>query len=237
VRPLRDGFVALELVVLLSLSFPRLAASVCLRPHPRVCSDFFRSDAVFVGTVISVRAWPMGEVSGWCYRIKVTRWYRGSRRESLDVFAENSSARFPLEKGHSYLLFAYKEEGRLTIDNCGNSAEISHASKAIEEIESLTRTLSEARTGDIRGRITETSPDDPGVSGVSVVAHSDGKRYVSVTDREGWFHIEVPGGTYVVTPETSAWSTKPYDLSYDAPQHVRVPNGGCTELYFLALRK
>ena len=114
-------------------STPTPANAVCQQPHPRICAEFFRSDAVFTGTVISVRNWPRQETSpkGRFYRVKVTRSYRGPYGNTVEVFTGNDSGRFPLQEGHAYLLFAYKEDGILKIYNCGNSAELSDASEQI----------------------------------------------------------------------------------------------------------
>lgn len=65
--------VTLSIALLFSL-LPS-AKAVCQQPHPRVCAQFFHSDAVFTGTVISIRTEPKGEAipGGWFYRLKVTK--------------------------------------------------------------------------------------------------------------------------------------------------------------------
>jgi hypothetical protein len=218
-------------------SMSATANAVCSQPHPRVCAEFFHSDAVFTGTVISVRNGPKRETNpdGWFYRVKVTRSYRGSNGHTVDIFTGNDSGRFPLQEGHMYLLFAYKEEGILKIDNCGNSAELSEAGEAIRQVESVLANMKSASGGDIGGRVV--GEQDAGTNGIAVTASGGGKKYTGVTDRDGRFHIHVPPGKYVVWPETSQWIVTPYDLSYDKEDHVLVERGSCAELQFLASPK
>jgi hypothetical protein len=227
---------AFAIAWLFSISPP--AKPVCRQPHPRVCAEFFHSDAVFTGTVISVRNWPEREASpgGWFYRLKVTKSYKGPSQRALEIFTGNDSGRFPLEKGHAYLLFAYKDEGSLTIDNCGNSAELSEASETIQQIERLLANMKSASGGDIGGRVV-VGQRDASAGGITVTASGGGKKYMGVTDEDGWFHIHVPPGKYIVWPETTRWIVTPYDLSYDNEDHVLVRRGSCAELQFLASPK
>jgi hypothetical protein len=213
-------------------------SAVCRLPHPRVCAEFFHSDAVFIGTVISVREWPKGEASpeGWFYRLKLTKSYRGPTRDVIEVFTGNDTGGFPLEKGKTYLIFAYKQKGILNVDNCGNSAELSKASETIGQIESLLGNMKSASGGDIGGRVV-ISQKDAHAGGITVTARGGGKTYTGVTDDGGWFHIHVPPGKYVVWPETSRWIVTPYDLSYDNEDHVSIEPGSCAELQFLASPK
>lgn len=53
--------------------------------------------------------------------MKVEAVYRGDVSGSLVIFSENSSGRFPMEPHIPYVLFIYREAGRLMVDNCGNS--------------------------------------------------------------------------------------------------------------------
>jgi hypothetical protein len=41
--------------------------------------------------------------------------------KTIRLFSENSSGRFQMQVGETYLLFAYDALGRTAIDNCGNS--------------------------------------------------------------------------------------------------------------------
>jgi hypothetical protein len=113
------------LLVLASLSTLVTASptsAVCLKPKPKVCAEYFKSDTVFLGTVLTQRDLRSDNTDdGWRYRVRVDRAFRGAQGEEVEIFTENNSDRFPLEVHHQYLLFASKVARRLEITNCGNS--------------------------------------------------------------------------------------------------------------------
>jgi hypothetical protein len=89
-------------------------SAVCFEPHPTVCAQFFHSDEVFIGKVISVKIlWEdekAGIIGGWRYHLKVQKIFRGISRSVIDVATENASDRFPLEKGGCYLVQFVKKQ-------------------------------------------------------------------------------------------------------------------------------
>jgi len=192
----------------------------------------------FTGTVVSVQEWPKREASpeGWLYRLRLIKSYRGPSAGPIEIFTGNDTGAFPLQKGQAYLIFAYKKGGILNIDNCGNSAELSKAGEAIQQIETSVTNMKSASGGDIGGRVV-ASQDNANASGIAVTAKGGGKTYTAVTDQDGRFHIRVPAGKYTVWPETSRWIVTPYELSYDNEDHVSIEPGGCAELQFLASPK
>lgn len=215
------------------------AVAFCFKPDPKVCAEFFRSDAVFVGTVVKEIALPGEDESfaGWLYHVRVQRIYRGSATDAIEVFTPNDSSRFPLDVGETYLLFANLYGGRLTIGYCGNSAKLSKAGDAIRQLEKLMKRLKSGTDGEVSGLVGEyVGNDAPGVAGVLVTARGGGRNYEGVTGKDGWFHIRVPPGEYVLSAYSSKWVVIPYDLSYDDPQHAVVHRCGCTAIQFIAER-
>lgn len=212
------------------------AVAVCFKPNPRVCAEFFHSDAVFVGTVVAeipVLA-EEGFCEGWVYRLRARKTYRGPAQDMFEVFTGNDSARLPLDVGETYLLFASTSGGRLTIVGCGNSAKLSEAGDAIRQLEKLMKRLKSASDGEVSGVVGEyVGNDAPGVAEVVVTARGGGKSYEGVTGKDGWFHIPVPPGAYVVSARSAKGAVVPYDLSYDDPQHVVVHKCGCTAIQLL----
>jgi hypothetical protein len=155
------------------------------------------SDAVFVGTVISARSVPprgAEELDGWLYTLNVQELFRGPRTRTIKVFTENSSGRFPLDVGRTYLLFAHKLDGRLTIGNCGNSALLSKAAEAIRKL----RGLEIPKDAEIEGRISFSGIPDSGahIAGIHVIVRGNGRIFKATSDRNGWFHLHVPPGKY-----------------------------------------
>ncbi|MGB6876912.1 MAG: hypothetical protein WBD87_12865 [Candidatus Acidiferrales bacterium] len=222
---------------LLVLTAP--AFGVCLEPQPTVACEFLDSDAVFIGKVISMQTTPAQEPrfdDGWAYEMSVQKMYRGPHGKTMKVFTENNSARFPLETGREYVLFATKIEGRFEIFGCGNSALFSEAGDTIRELDKLG--ISE--DAEIEGRISFSGIPDTGahVNGVHVVIRGGGTSYTAISDREGWFHLHVPPGKYsAIVQPIAHWSVSPFDLSVDNPEHFVAGKGRCSGLQFIASPK
>ena len=210
--------------------------AVCARPHPKVCAEFFKSDSVFVGTVVAQTAVINKEgYDGWVYRLRVRKVYRGPTQDFIEVYTENTSGRFPLDTGETYLLFAYTFEKRFTITCGGNSAKLSEAGDALRQLEDLMKRLKSSTDGEVSGVVDEfVGMNQPAVPGVLVTVRGGGKRYQGVTGKDGWFHITVPPGIYVVSAHSSKLHVIPYDLSYDDPEHIVVHKCGCTAIQFIA---
>ena len=108
---------------LLTLVAWDVASAACLLGDYSVRGEFERSVAVLVGTVVGERATPAQEnfYEGVTYSVKTEETLRGQAPAIVELFSENSSGRFPMEKGRKYVLFIYKGLNRLAVDNCGNS--------------------------------------------------------------------------------------------------------------------
>jgi hypothetical protein len=104
-------------------------AAVCLVDDYSVEAEFQRSPVVAIARVISERQVPeergSGALDGTLYTLRIQESFRGQARGRLAVFSENSSGRFPMEKGGTYIVFLYDQGGRLSADNCGNSGVVS----------------------------------------------------------------------------------------------------------------
>jgi hypothetical protein len=223
-------------LVLVGIFFSLPSSAFCMQPNPTVVCEFLNSDAVFVGTVISARDEPSmrkGDVApeGWIYRLTVQRLFRGPNSKIIEVYTENASARFPLEVGKQYLLFAERFRGRLVIEGCGNSALVSEAKQSIEKLVKLE--IPEDAV--IEGRIgLQGIPDiDPHTPGVVVVIRGEGGTFRAVSDSNGWFHVNVPPGMYSAkVQQKQGQKITPFDLSSDNPDHFLARKGHCSELQF-----
>ncbi len=84
-----------------------------------------------------------GFIQGTFYMVRVEELLKGSRFGDVEIYDENSSGRFPLEVGGTYLLFAYEGafEGlqglRLAINNCGNSGTLSQTRNELKMVREL----------------------------------------------------------------------------------------------------
>ena len=205
----------------------------CTLPHPEVICQFLNSDEVFAGTVVSIQKVPAQgeEIDGWLYSLTVQEWFRGPHTAMIEVFTENSSGRFPLDVGKKYLLFAYRFEGQLQIDCCGNNSLVSNADSALREL----RKLRVPGAAFIEGRISILGFPDNGVPAINVVFRSGDRTFKATTDPRGWFHLNVPPGKYSARVQhTNHWDVVPDANSADNPGHFNAREGQCTQLQFSA---
>jgi hypothetical protein len=210
------------------------ASAVCLQPHPKANAEFFHSDAVFIGTVISQESISVDpDLDGSKYRMTVQKVFRGAQRDSIEVVSWNDSGRFPLDVGKQYLLFASQSKGRFEIGNCGNSALLSDAAGVILQIEGISKA---GHTGEIEGRIISYSANAD-LSGIRAIARRGRKSISALTGKDGRFDMRVPAGKYSLTAISPNYSVVAFDLSYDSPGDFTVYDGGAVELQFVASRK
>jgi hypothetical protein len=118
------------------------AYGACVNGHPSVPKEYAASRAVVVANVVGMRSVPALKdgvfLEGTMYRVAVERTYHGRIDKAPEIFSENSSGRFPMRLGATYLLFIFAEHGRLLVDYCGNSGLLSDRAKELKEIEQLT---------------------------------------------------------------------------------------------------
>jgi Carboxypeptidase regulatory-like domain len=211
--------------------FPRCAFGYCGVPEIRPNGEYFKSDVVFTGTVISSRYIDQ-DVGGWYYRLHVTSVFRGTTQAELSVYTEDSDIRFPLETDRSYLLFAYRRNGRLEIDSCGNSDLLSNAGQSVRVLENLPNA---PPFGEIEGWVApETSGVD--VSGVRVTVTGHGRDHIAVTDKDGWFHFRMPIGDYRVDFSSGEYYLNTLDSFRYDPHHFVLHAGETASLQVVSVR-
>jgi hypothetical protein len=222
--------------------FPLPARTIC-SVVPRVCTEFFRSTAVFSGAVVSERDWyppPDSDVEDarTYYKLKVETVYRGTSQEFIEVYFEDNSGRMGLEVGHEYLLFALMRAGQLLIGCGGNSAELKDASGMIREIRRLMAGMQSAHGGDIGGLVRFSySEPNKGIPGLRIIVEGNGHTYVTRTNGEGRFHLHVPEGQHVARVDSEKWRADRDDNAYEDPDGFRVEKGGCADLILFASPK
>ena len=108
--------------------------------NPTVRREFGNSDAVVLGRVATADTTldETGFLAAEVVHIAVAEVFKGRSRSRLDVFNENSSGRFPMRAGITYLLFAHWQgHGQYLINNCGNSAPADSIPAALAEVRRL----------------------------------------------------------------------------------------------------
>ena len=230
----RTPFLPVFLIFAATFSHPPVSRAYCPVPEIRANGEFFKSDAVFIGTVLSIRETPDTDnnVGGWFYRMKVEEMFRGPVTIVITVYTENSSARFPLEKGRKYLLFAYKQNSRLEIFGCGNSALLSEAADALTRLKNL---RAGEQPSEIEGWVVaETGGID--VSGVLVTVKRQSKSYTAVTDKDGWFHFPAPPGRYKLDLSSKEYYLNGGDDFWYKPEGFVLHAGECASLQAVSIR-
>ena len=110
--------------------------------HPTVRREFGNSQAVLVGRVASVDSLPETDstLDAVVYHVLVLERFKGPAARTLPFFSENSSGRFPLDRGVTYLLFGHRDEpGLFYVNNCGNSGPADSVASALTAVRSLAR--------------------------------------------------------------------------------------------------
>jgi hypothetical protein len=141
---------SLRVWVLASLFVPPAVSAYC-ENRPSVAEEFENSPLVFVAKVKSQRKVSDGDelkyMGGTDYEMTVRRTFRGGNLERITLFSENSSGRFPMRVGESYLVFASIAHGLVpgkavfAVNNCGNSGRTREDRRKVREVEKLARLL------------------------------------------------------------------------------------------------
>jgi hypothetical protein len=128
--------------ILLSGSRPFSAQSACVFEADRTISgEFDHSEYVVLATPIATAHMPTSAdryfLDGDDTTIRIMKVFKGPPAQSLNVFSENSSGRFPLELNEPYVLFLYQDHGRFQVDNCGHSGLAEKSRSVLRDVRAL----------------------------------------------------------------------------------------------------
>ncbi len=222
----------ISVLLLCTALFSSLTAFAnCPVPEIKANGQFFKSDVVFTGTVLSQRYRNGEDDGGWYYRVRVVQVFKGPISKEFIVYTEDASNRFPLEKGREYLLFAHRYHGRLKIDNCGNSALLSEAAKSLQQIQSIATT----RDAEIEGWL---APETDGVdlSGIHAVIRSGSRVYLATTNKDGRFQLRAPKGSYTVDFSNHEYYSNGGDVFWYNPKRFTLHAGESAALQMVSVR-
>lgn len=129
-------------ILLTAISFlliSTIATAVCLKGHPSIAEEYADSQSVFIGKVTSIQDVPESGAyyDGHNYTVQVQEVFKGNPTNTVVIFSENSSGRFPMSVGSTYILFVYYELGRNQVSNCGNSGLLSEKQDVIQAVRQL----------------------------------------------------------------------------------------------------
>lgn len=129
------------------------AGPTAIYRNPSVAAEFKEAPTVITGRVLDERTISTPddpEGYEWTiYTVKVLETFKGKRQATIRLSSENTSARFPMDTGKSYLLFVSQSgmvemagQERIPeafVDNCGNSALVHDAKHAIKVVRGLSK--------------------------------------------------------------------------------------------------
>jgi hypothetical protein len=120
-------------LVLVGLTYSTGLAAVCFPDQDySVATEYGESVIVVVGTVTGKQHLPEPDAEtpdSTLYQLSVSDTLKGMSDRRISVWSENSSGRFPMVVGSSYLLFLYSDGTHLVVNNCGNSGLVSRTKK------------------------------------------------------------------------------------------------------------
>ena len=178
------------------------ASALCPVPPERACRAWFRSDQVFVGTVLAIHTEPDSRdpnVDWLVYRLRVQRPLKGSAAATAEIRTENASGRWIGDVGKTYVVFA-------------KGGEVGSACSAIDDADAVESTLREiegiksANRATIEGEVVDFENQRP--QPATAVRIRSGARLITArTDSNGRFRVVVPPGRYsIVEPRYSTWN-------------------------------
>ena len=212
-------------VGLFVVSLARSSFAYCLPPPPKTCNLYFSSDVVFVGKVVKY-----SRTDDWEYErydLQVSRVLKGSVGRSTTVFTGNDTGRVIWGVGESYVVFAFRENGRLLAgDGCGDQSDPNRKATFLREIAAVKR----AKTATIEGQVVRGWGDGSGIQGFSIGVSRGSTQYATKSDKDGQFSIRVPVGEYriLVNPE--------FVLPHDRKSvgRLKLVAGQCAQFQFRA---
>ena len=128
-------------IVLIIVFGAATTRAVCVNGHPSIPAEFHSSKMVILGKIVGMKAVRETQdnyfLEGTMYQVDVQKRFKDGGAAAFEIFSENSSGRFNMSPGESYLLFVYEEHGRLMVDNCGNSGLESKSADTIRQVKKL----------------------------------------------------------------------------------------------------
>jgi hypothetical protein len=133
------------LLLTLALIVSANASALCLDGrNPSVQEEFRDSDVVVFGTVLAERTVSSPEdpegFEETIYRFSPSRVFKGGAPRYIDLHSSNTSSRFPMTPGETYVVFARSTRDGFFIDSCGNSVKAGEDAKLVSDVAALART-------------------------------------------------------------------------------------------------
>ena len=120
------------LLITIILAVCGSAQAVCAYGKPSFAEEWGRAKYVLVGRLVDSKVLtsvddPQG-VTAIEYTIDVVRRFKGKSGHRISIRSDNTSSRFNMKSGYSYILFIESDGMGNFVDPCGSSGELSQRS-------------------------------------------------------------------------------------------------------------
>ena len=222
------------------LLVPATAFAVCSQPKIRVNDEFFTSEDVFEGTIVSDTKLGLdaqGNYAAHRFGWRIKQVFRGDIKpgDILQTYSEDDSGRFPPEAeeprvvGMSFLTFAYKSQSGLVVDSCGNSTYLSHATSVRKAIEAIPLHAESHIYGWVLAN--EASPAEKPIR-ITITSLENGNSFTVPANTDGNFDVKVKPGHYKVVASAPGLNITQDELRYKDANDVVAPKNGSAGVAF-----
>lgn len=183
---------------------PRLTLACSCFGSTSPCGAFLTSDAVFVGTVTSVKQQPMkleGEdVNGQVAVVQVDEAFKGVKASELIFHSYETSCDMTYKEGQRWLFYATydKKQRSYYVAGCGRTRSLERAANDLLYLRALPGATEKTR---IAGVLWNQGDNQP-LMGVKVKLIGVRETHEVFTDKNGVYEMYgLPAGQYVITPD------------------------------------
>jgi hypothetical protein len=150
------------------------------------CAQYSRADAVFIGSVTSIRTSDAN--SGKTIHFNIERASRGVSSRTAEIVNHGTSCDYSFTEREKYLVYAYRnsERNELNTNDCTRTTELSNAGT------DLTYLKEHSEKGQPLQIIGVLAEDRKRLKRISLVASSGRRTYRTMSDKQGWFKLTLP---------------------------------------------
>jgi hypothetical protein len=179
--------------------------SACTCLTASVCDAAWKTEAVFVGHVVSIESTP---AAGRIVQLAVLEGFRGFRLTQVAIATASNEAAcgYPFRIGESYLVYANRSlaGGPLSAGLCSRTRPVADATEDLTYLRSLAAIVPGSRAR-VVGQVQLSESSRPagreptGMGGVTVIARGEGRTFSTRTDARGGFVLtNLPVATYAL---------------------------------------
>ena len=195
----------LAVAVFVTIVFcPRLAVACSCFGTTSPCGAYMTAEAVFVGTVTSVKQQPMKlygkDLNGQLAVVQVDEAFKGVKASELTFHSYETSCDMLYKEGERWLFYASydKKQKSWYVGGCGRTRNLEHAANDLLYLRALSGAAEKTR---LAGVVWNQGDEKP-LMGVKVKLIGERETHEVFTDKNGVYEMYgLAPGKYVITPE------------------------------------